>query len=79
MEKEDIKLSIDEIEFMNLVQRSRKGDQAAFMAILDMFEEEMEQMAKYIRMPKEDVMQSLRLGLLELIINHTTDNNPKNE
>lgn len=79
MEKEDIKLSIDEIEFMNLVQRSRKGDQVAFMAILDMFEEEMEQMAKYIRMPKEDVMQSLRLGLLELIINHTPDDNSKNK
>lgn len=79
MEKENIKLSIDEIEFMNLVQRSRKGDQAAFLAIIDMFEEEMEQMAKYIRMPKEDVMQSLRLGLLELIINQTPDNDQKNE
>lgn len=69
MEKEDIASSVDEIEFMRLVKLARSGDKEAFMAILNMFEEEMEQLAKYIRMPKEDVMQSLRLGLLELIIN----------
>ncbi|GGH63734.1 hypothetical protein GCM10008014_41420 [Paenibacillus silvae] len=73
MEKKNIKNSIEEIEFMNLVEQFRNGDDSSFIAILGLFEEEMEQMAKYIRMPKEDVMQSLRLGLLEMLISHAAD------
>lgn len=73
MEKEIVGTSIEEIEFMNLVEQFRNGDHSSFMTILDLFEEEMEQMARYIRMPKEDVMQSLRLGLLEMLVNHAAD------
>lgn len=69
MEKEDVKNVINETEFIGLVELARAGDQDAFMKIVDIFEDEMEQLAKYIKMPKEDVMQSLKLGLLELIIN----------
>ncbi|SDK98077.1 hypothetical protein SAMN05428961_103457 [Paenibacillus sp. OK060] len=68
MEKEDSKNVISEADFIALVQLARTGDQGAFLKIVDFFEEDMLQLAKYIKMPKEDVMQSLRLGLLELII-----------
>ncbi|NUU54791.1 hypothetical protein HP548_11950 [Paenibacillus taichungensis] len=69
MEKEDVKNVVNETEFIGLVELARSGDQDAFMKIVDIFEDEMEQLAKYIKMPKEDVMQSLKLGLLELIVN----------
>ncbi|WP_427181889.1 helix-turn-helix domain-containing protein [Paenibacillus sp. TC-CSREp1] len=69
MEKEDLKEVVNEAKFLELVKKARAGDEEAFMEIVDIFECEMEQLAKYIKMPKEDVMQSLRLGLLELIIN----------
>ncbi|SDM41897.1 hypothetical protein SAMN05428961_11713 [Paenibacillus sp. OK060] len=68
MEKKIVKIDISETDFVKLVQRSKEGDHEAFLQIVDLFEEEMIELAKYIKMPKEDVLQSLKLGLLELIV-----------
>ncbi|MEK4438984.1 hypothetical protein [Paenibacillus sp. FSL K6-2862] len=73
MEKEDFKDVISEADFIALVELAREGDQDAFLKIVDFFEEDMIQLAKYIKMPREDVMQSLKLGLLELIIEPTEE------
>ncbi|WP_161594258.1 MULTISPECIES: hypothetical protein [Paenibacillus] len=43
------------------------GDQAAMLELLHYYEEDMKHLSKYLRMPYEDAMQTLRTELLELV------------
>ncbi|MGN7762374.1 helix-turn-helix domain-containing protein [Paenibacillus sp. 22594] len=45
-------------------------DEQAMLAFLTFFEEDMNVLSKYMRMSKEDAMQSLKLGMLEMILNN---------
>lgn len=44
-------------------------DEQAMLKFLDLFEKDMNALSKYMRISKEDAIQSLKLEMLELILN----------
>ncbi|MEC0170720.1 hypothetical protein [Paenibacillus graminis] len=54
-------------------------DEQAMLAFLALFEEDMNVLSKYMRMSKDDAMQSLKLGLLEMILNNQVIKNRKSK
>ncbi|MCY9763161.1 helix-turn-helix domain-containing protein [Paenibacillus alvei] len=66
MEKEDPTFSISEIEFLNLLHLAKQNDTDAILKLLKFFENDMLYLSRYIRMPKEDSLQSMSLALIEL-------------
>ncbi|WP_156934120.1 hypothetical protein [Paenibacillus zanthoxyli] len=54
-------------------------DEQAMLAFLALFEEDMNVLSKYMRMSKEDAMQSLKLGMLEMILNNQVIKKRKNK
>ncbi|MCM3784678.1 hypothetical protein M3231_17070 [Neobacillus mesonae] len=69
MEKKIDSDHIAENEFLNLVAGVKKGDEASMKRVIEMFEEDMKILSKYIPMPKEDALQSMKLELIALIKN----------
>lgn len=68
MEAQKLALPLSEDQFVNLLQLvQQQQDQAAMLALLDYYEEDMKYLSKYLRMPYEDAMQTLRTELLELV------------
>lgn len=49
---------------MYLLSRARAGDDKSMQEILEIFQPQMENHAKMIKMPKEDVIQSLKSELI---------------
>lgn len=50
-----------------LVQAAGRGDQVAKLRIIDFFEQEIEDLSRFMRMPRDEAKQTLKLELLELI------------
>lgn len=68
MEAQKLALSLSEDQFVNLLHMVQQhGDQAAMLELLHYYEEDMKHLSKYLRMPYEDAMQTLRTELLELV------------
>lgn len=68
MEAQKLALPLSEDQFVNLLQLvQQQQDQAAMLALLDYYEEDIKHLSKYLRMPYEDAMQTLRTELLELV------------
>lgn len=67
MEKKISDLSLSESEFVNLLHKSRQGDIEATSQILDFFRKDILNLSCYIRMPREDAIQSITLELLQLL------------
>lgn len=67
MEKEDTQVFIPEDEFLNLLIKVREGDGKALTVAMALFEEDMWSYVEHIKMPKDDVMQTLRLELLVML------------
>ncbi|MDU0205846.1 MULTISPECIES: helix-turn-helix domain-containing protein [Paenibacillus] len=51
----------------DLLQKAQGGDKGSIEIILQYFEEEIIYLAKFIKMPKEDAIQTLKLELIEYI------------
>lgn len=67
METEKLAIPVSEDQFVTLLHLIQHDhDQAAMLALLAYYEEDMKQLSKYLRMPYEDAMQTLRIELLEL-------------
>ncbi|WIV19546.1 helix-turn-helix domain-containing protein [Paenibacillus polygoni] len=73
MEKKNNPESIGENEFLRLVYEVQQGDPAAMEKLLDMFESDMRLLSKYIPMPEEDALQSMKLEFITLIKNKVLD------
>ncbi|GAK40236.1 hypothetical protein PUW24_09355 [Paenibacillus urinalis] len=71
MEKKIDPEHIPENEFLKLVAGVKHGDEDSMTRIIEMFEEDMRILSRYIPMPKEDALQSMKLELIELIKNST--------
>lgn len=69
MEKKIDSEHIPENEFLRLVAGVKRGDENSMARILEMFEEDMRILSRYIPMPKEDALQSMKLEFIELIRN----------
>ncbi|WCF09219.1 helix-turn-helix domain-containing protein [Paenibacillus thiaminolyticus] len=67
METKVSQTSISKLEFMELIKKARESDQNAMMEIIKLYENEMIYLSRYIKMPKEDALQAMILGLIELI------------
>lgn len=51
----------------DLLQKAQSGDKGSIEIILQYSEEEIIYLAKFIKMPKEDAIQTLKLELIEYI------------
>ncbi|WP_211747173.1 helix-turn-helix domain-containing protein [Paenibacillus sp. Marseille-Q4541] len=69
MEKKNNSESIEENEFLRLVHGVQQGDSEAMEQLLDMFESDMKLLSRYIPMPEEDALQSMKLEFITLIKN----------
>lgn len=67
MEKKISKLSLSESQFIELLEKVRQGDKNASLQIIYFFENDIIAMSRYIKMPKEDAIQSITLELLQLL------------
>ncbi|MEK5060770.1 hypothetical protein ACFSVM_14910 [Paenibacillus shunpengii] len=79
MEKKIDPEHIPENEFLRLVAGVKQGDEESMARIIEMFEEDMRLLSRYIPMPKEDALQSMKLELIELIRNSTQYEEERNE
>ncbi|MFD1137284.1 hypothetical protein [Paenibacillus urinalis] len=79
MEKKIDPEHIPENEFLKLVAGVKQGDEDSMTRIIEMFEEDMRILSRYIPMPKEDALQSMKLELIELIRNSTLYEEESNE
>lgn len=68
MEAQKLAVSLSEDQFISLLHRVQQhSDQTAMLELLHYYEEDMKHLSKYLRMPYEDAMQTLRTELLELV------------
>ncbi|MGD8192180.1 helix-turn-helix domain-containing protein [Brevibacillus ginsengisoli] len=58
---------IPEQEFCTLVHDAQRGNNQAIETLLELFEPNMEKLSWFIRMPREDSKQYMRLELLQMI------------
>ncbi|WP_223821989.1 helix-turn-helix domain-containing protein [Paenibacillus peoriae] len=69
MEKEGAPRFMSDDEFMKLVELAQtKSDVEAMNAIFQYFDPDIKRLSKFIRMPKEDAIQSMKTELLEFIM-----------
>lgn len=50
-----------------IFERARSGDNGAMLQVLDLLQPEMERMACFIKMPREESIQEIKSQLIELI------------
>ncbi len=65
MEKENAASIISDAEFIKLLKLARNGDQEAMSSILHLFEEDIQKTSRYIRMSREDAVQSIVTDFIE--------------
>lgn len=69
MEKESSSRIMSDDEFMKLVKLAQtESNVEAMNAIFQYFDQDIERLSKFIRIPKEDAIQSMKTKLLELIM-----------
>lgn len=68
MEEENDTGIISENEFLNLLSLvQEKNDEIATLKLLDLFEQDIIRLSKFMRMPKEEAIQCMKVELLELL------------
>jgi predicted protein tyrosine phosphatase len=70
MEKENAASIISDAEFIQLLKLARDGDQEAMSRILHLFEEDIQKTSRYIRMSREDAVQSIVTDFIEDLKNN---------
>lgn len=59
----------DTTEFRHVVSLAKQGDKNSMDEILDLFSYDIEYLSKYIMLPREDAIQSLKTELISIICN----------
>ena len=54
-------------EFIRAVKMAKQGDKASMDEILNFFTSDIEYLSKYIMLPKEDAIQSLKIELINIV------------
>ncbi|GKS14607.1 hypothetical protein YDYSY3_56070 [Paenibacillus chitinolyticus] len=67
MEKENALLPISDEEFLHLVRLSKDGDPEAMLRLLQVFEDDILKISRYIRMSREDAVQSIVTDFIALV------------
>lgn len=68
MEKESTPIHISEDELCQLISQAATSDKTALQKVINLFEQEMISLCRFIKMPQEDALQTLKLALIELIL-----------
>ncbi|MCQ4086446.1 helix-turn-helix domain-containing protein [Saccharibacillus sp. JS10] len=68
METEISATSTPNDEFVNLIQRSRGGDHQALSKVVELLEPDIQLLSRTMRMERSDAAQTLRMQLIELIL-----------
>lgn len=69
MEEENQKSAFQRNEcFISLLKKAKEGDSTSVIEIMEIFEPEIHYLARFIKLPKEDAVQSLKAELIELIL-----------
>ncbi|UUZ82885.1 helix-turn-helix domain-containing protein [Paenibacillus sp. P26] len=56
-----------------ILKRAQAGDKESMELIVKYFEDEINRLAKYIKLPREDAVQTLKLELIEYILRKNGD------
>ncbi len=68
METQKHSIPLPDPQFVDLVEQARQPNgQQAMLELISYYEPEMRKLSRYMPMPQEDAMQSLRLELIELV------------
>ncbi|SYX86693.1 protein of unknown function [Paenibacillus alvei] len=67
MEKKVPQISLSEDEFIELLLLARQNNKEATLRLIQHFEDDILYLSKFINMPSEDAVQSIKLELLQLI------------
>lgn len=67
MEKQDAEQASKNEQLCILLERMKTNDPQALLEFLNLFEEDMNKHCRFIRMPREDALQNMKLGLIELL------------
>lgn len=68
MEKKDDSRDLSENEVLELLMLIQKeNDEIATLKLLDFFEQDILHLARFIRMPREDAIQSMKVELIDLL------------
>lgn len=70
MEKQNVeRIEIEDKQLEYLVERIQKNkDEQAMLAFLELFEDDIQYLAKYMRITREDAVQSLKLSMLQFLL-----------
>lgn len=70
MEKQNVeRIEIEDEQLEYLIEQIQKNkDEQAMLAFLELFEEDIQYLAKYMRITREDAVQSLKLSMLQLLL-----------
>lgn len=67
MEKKVPQISLSEDEFIEFLLLARQNNKEATLRLIQHFEDDILYLSKFINMPSEDAIQSIKLELLKLI------------
>lgn len=69
MQEKDACRTISDDELQQLIQAiQQKQDQEAMCRFLKLFQTDILRLSRFLKIPKEDAVQSMQLGMLELIM-----------
>ncbi|HUC93098.1 MAG TPA: helix-turn-helix domain-containing protein [Paenibacillus sp.] len=69
MEKKGDAEVISDDELLKLIIAVQNNDKHAMQRIIQLFEKDMIELSRFIRMPQEDALQSMKTELMDLIKN----------
>ena len=68
MEKERIGIiTATPDRFLQIVRQAQQGDKVSMNEIINLFSDDIEFLAKYIMLPREDAIQSLKVELINIV------------
>ncbi|AEY65509.1 helix-turn-helix domain-containing protein [Clostridium sp. BNL1100] len=68
MEKEGIGVIAEKSNgFLEMVKKAQQGDKECMDKILDYFNADIEYLSRYIMLPREDAIQTLKIELMSII------------
>ncbi|WP_458120874.1 hypothetical protein [Paenibacillus sp. Z6-24] len=73
MEKQNVKGTQNNEQLILLLERIKQKDNQALLEFLNLFEDDMQKHTRFMRMPQEDALQHMKLGLIELLRNEPSD------
>ena len=73
MEKERIGIiTTNPDRFIQIVRQAQQGDKVSMNEIINLFSDDIEYLSRYIMLPREDAIQSLRVELINIVHDQIT-------